>query len=215
VLKEKKIKYGKLYNCSGQNIDKVAGQFGASKQYTMIPIKGTYYKLKDNSNITINHLIYPVPDLNVPFLGIHTLNTTQDETYFGPSAMPVFGREQYRYFDSIKVKGAINIARNLSMLYLKDIDGFRKYANNEVKNFGKSGFVKSVRRLIPSLTNHDISKSEKVGIRAQLINKKTLKFEMDFLVERQDNVVHVLNAVSPAFTCSFSIAKSILEYSDK
>ncbi|MBT5399736.1 FAD-dependent oxidoreductase [bacterium] len=214
VLKEKKIKYGKLYNCSGQNIDKVAGQFGASKQYTMIPIKGTYYKLKDNSNITINHLIYPVPDLNVPFLGIHTLNTTQDETYFGPSAMPVFGREQYRYFDSIKVNGAINIARNLSMLYLKDIDGFRKYANNEVKNFGKSGFVKSVRKLIPSLENHDISKSEKVGIRAQLVNKKTLKFEMDFLIEKQDNVVHILNAVSPAFTCSFSLAKSILDYSD-
>ena len=125
-----------------------------------------------------------------------------------------FGREQYRYFDSIKVKGAINIARNLSMLYLKDIDGFRKYANNEVKNFGKSGFVKSVRKLIPSLENHDISKSEKVGIRAQLVNKKTLKFEMDFLIEKQDNVVHILNAVSPAFTCSFSLAKSILDYSD-
>jgi L-2-hydroxyglutarate oxidase LhgO len=97
---------------------------------------------------------------------------------------------------------------------MKDIDGFRKYANNEVKNFGKNGFIKSVRKLIPSLTNHDIEKSEKVGIRAQLINNKSLKFEMDFLIEKQDNVVHVLNAVSPAFTCSFSLAKSILEYSN-
>jgi len=170
--------------------------------------------LKDNSNIVINHLIYPVPDLNVPFLGIHTLNTIQEETYFGPSAMPVLGREQYKYLDSINSNEAINIVRNLGMLYMKDIDGFRKYANNEVKNFGKNGFIKSVRKLIPSLTNHDIEKSEKVGIRAQLINNKSLKFEMDFLIEKQDNVVHVLNAVSPAFTCSFSLAKSILEYSN-
>jgi L-2-hydroxyglutarate oxidase LhgO len=215
ALKGVKIKYGKLYNCSGQNIDKVARQFNTSKQYTMIPIRGMYYKLRDNSNITIKRLIYPVPDLSMPFLGIHTLNTVQGETYFGPSAMPVFGREQYKRLDSIESNEAINIVRNLSMLYMKDIDGFRRYANNEIKNFSKKGFVKSVRRLIPSLANHDITKSEKVGIRAQLINKKTLKFEMDFLVERQDNVVHVLNAVSPAFTCSFSIAKSILEYSDK
>ena len=214
TLKGDKIKYGKLYNCSGQNIDKVAKQFSASNQYSMIPIKGTYYKLKDNSNIVINHLIYPVPDLNVPFLGIHTLNTIQEETYFGPSAMPVLGREQYKYLDSINSNEAINIVRNLGMLYMKDIDGFRKYGNNEVKNFGKNGFIKSVRKLIPSLTNHDIEKSEKVGIRAQLINNKSLKFEMDFLIEKQDNVVHVLNAVSPAFTCSFSLAKSILEYSN-
>ena len=65
------------------------------------------------------------------------------------------------------------------------------------------------------MEDHDISKSEKIGIRAQLINKKSLQFEMDFLIEKQDNVVHILNAVSPAFTCAFSLAKSILNCSDE
>jgi len=131
TIKGTKIKYGKIYNCSGQNIDKVAGQFNIGKKYTMVPIKGTYYKLVGSSNITINHLIYPVPDLNMPFLGIHTLNTVQGETYFGPSAMPIFGREQYRRLDSVEPIEAFNILRNLCMLYIKDMDGFRRYANSQ------------------------------------------------------------------------------------
>ncbi|RZD39593.1 MAG: L-2-hydroxyglutarate oxidase [Methanobacteriota archaeon] len=210
TLKQKKIKYGKIYNCSGQHTDQVYKQFGLEEKYAMIPIRGSYYRLNSKSNIRLNHLIYSVPDRNIPFLGIHTLNTVNGETYFGPSAMPVLGREQYRYLDSVDPREAINIVRNLSELYIKDINNFRKYANSEIKNFGKKGFVNSIRNIVPSLKEHDIDYSNKVGIRAQLLNKKTLEFEMDFLVERQDNVVHVLNAVSPAFTCSFSMAKTIV-----
>ena len=204
------FEYGHLINCTGQYSDVVSKVFNVGKKYTLLPFKGLYYGLNKNSNIRLNGLIYPVPDLNVPFLGIHSVKLVDGSVYFGPTAVPAFGREHYQGFKGVNIKDATSISYHLLRQYISNKQGFRSYTHQEMHRFLKSEFLKSMQKLIPKLSNSDLVVSEKAGIRAQLLDTKSNELVMDFLVERVDNTTHVLNAVSPAFTSAFSFAKYIL-----
>ncbi len=208
------VKYGFLYNVSGQCIDKVTKYFGVGNEYITIPFKGKYYKLDRNkSDLNINGLIYPVPDLNVPFLGVHSVKTISNQIYFGPSAIIALGRENYHGLDKIEIIDAIINGFYLAGQYIKDKQGFRQYAANEMGRYFKHGFVESIRQMIPGLNENSLAACNKVGIRAQLFNKDKKELVMDFLFKKEENTLHVLNAVSPAFTSSFSMAKHIVSQS--
>jgi len=208
------VSYGFLYNVSGQCIDKVSKLFGVGNEYITIPFKGKYYKLdKTKSDLKINGLIYPVPDLNVPFLGIHSVKTISNEVYFGPSAIIALGRENYHGLDNVEIKDAIINGFYLAGQYIKDKQGFRQYAANEMGRLFKHGFVESVRQMIPGVNENSLAACDKVGIRAQLFNVDTKELVMDFLFKKEENTLHVLNAVSPAFTSSFSMAKHLVSQS--
>ena len=155
-------------------------------------------------------MIYPVPDLNTPFLGIHSVKLVDGSVYFGPTAIPAFGREHYQGFDGVNIRDASSVSYHLFKQYLSNKKGFRKYAHQESSRFFKKQFLKSLQCLIPNLSNDDLIASKKVGIRAQLLDTDSNELVMDFLVERTYNTTHVLNAVSPAFTSAFSFAKYIL-----
>jgi L-2-hydroxyglutarate oxidase LhgO len=204
------FEYGHLVNCTGQYSDVVSKKFNVGKRYTLLPFRGTYYGLRKNSNIRLNGLIYPVPDLNIPFLGIHSVKLVDGGVYFGPTAIPAFGREHYKGFKGINIKDATSVSYHLLRQYISNKQGFRSYAHQEAHRFSKSEFLNSIQKLIPKLSNSDLIASQKVGIRAQLLDTKSNELMMDFLVERVDNTTHILNAVSPAFTSAFSFAKYIL-----
>ena len=204
------FEYGHLINCTGQHSDVVSKIFGVGRKYTLLPFKGLYYGLHKNSNIRLNGLIYPVPDLNIPFLGVHSVKLVNGSVYFGPTAIPAFGREHYEGFEGINVKDASSITYHLLRQYISNKKGFRTYTHQEASRFLKSEFLKSMQNLIPNLSSNDLVTSQKVGIRAQLLDKVRNELVMDFLVEKMDNTTHVLNAVSPAFTSAFSFAKYIL-----
>jgi L-2-hydroxyglutarate oxidase LhgO len=204
-------KYDLLINSAGQYADKIAHQFGVGKQYSLIPFRGSYYKLCKKSQIKIKHLVYPVPDLNMPFLGIHTVNNMQGDTYFGPNAIPALGRENYKGMQGVRIDEAINVFKNILDQYLKNDTNFRGYAHKEMLHFFKHNFVKSCRNLIPNLKEHDLVNSNKVGIRAQLFNIREKKLEMDFVVKQEGKSIHILNAVSPAFTSAFEMARQIVK----
>jgi len=155
-------------------------------------------------------LIYPVPDLNAPFLGIHSVKLIDGSTYFGPTAIPAFGRENYQGFKGVNIKDATSISYYLAKQYIGNKQGFRSYTHQEIHKIFKSEFLKSMQKLVPRISGNDLIVSQKVGIRAQLLDTKKGELVMDFLVERVDNTTHVLNAVSPAFTSAFSFAKYIL-----
>ena len=205
-----KIKYGMFYNAAGQYADHIAKMFGVGSQYTILPFRGEYYRLLPSSSLKLNHLIYPVPDLNVPFLGIHSVTDINGDIYFGPSAIPVFGREHYSGFLGISASQIVDNISNLTCLYWSNSNSFRSYMHDEISRFTKNQFIKAAQKLVPGLKKSDLVKSHKVGIRAQLVNTKNNMLEMDFVVERRDNTVHVLNAVSPGFTCAFSLANEIV-----
>lgn len=208
--KDNNFKYKHLINCTGQHSDIVSKIFNVGKKYTLLPFKGLYYGLNKNSNIQLNGLIYPVPDLNVPFLGIHSVKLVDGGIFFGPTAIPAFGREHYQGFKGVNIKEASSISYHLLRQYISNKQGFRSYTHQEASRFLKSEFLKSMQSLIPRLSSGDLIESEKVGIRAQLLDTERNELVMDFIVKRVDNTTHVLNAVSPAFTSAFSFAKYIL-----
>lgn len=210
-FKRESLSYRHLINTAGLYADKIAEVCGIKNKYTMLPFKGLYYELSAQSSIQINHLIYPVPDMNVPFLGVHFTKTVDGKIYVGPTAIPALGREQYRGLSKVRVGEATSMIYHLLKQYQLDHQGFRSYAHHEVSRFLKSYFVKAAQLLVPSLKSCDLVRSEKVGIRAQLLNKQSRELVMDFLIEETENETHILNAVSPAFTSAFSFSDNVVQ----
>ncbi len=205
------FEYGHLYNTTGQYADRIAKQFGVGEQYTLIPFKGRYYSLSPDSGIKINGLIYPVPDLNVPFLGVHSVRNIAGESYFGPSAMPAFGRENYHALKGINATDASEISYRIMQQYWHNQQGFRQLLHEEAGRLMKSRFVAAAKVLVPKLDAWMLKPSQKVGIRPQLLNTQTHKLVMDFMVLRKENTTHVMNAISPAFTSAFAFAPLVVD----
>jgi L-2-hydroxyglutarate oxidase len=206
-----KVNFGHLFNSAGLYAEKVAHAFGIGMEYTILPFKGLYFKIAPEANLKINGLIYAVPNPNLPFLGIHFMKKINGEILAGPTVVPAFGRENYHGFEKLKAGEAFNIFKRLLQLYCANKKGFRNLVHQEGPRFLKPFFFTSARKLVPDLKMQNLLKSSKVGIRAQLVNIKTMELVLDFLVETESASTHILNAVSPAFTSSFAFAKLVLD----
>lgn len=205
------LHYGLLLNASGLHADVIARQCGLTDRYGVMPFKGIYYKLRPDRGVSINHLIYPVPDLRVPFLGVHFTPSVQGHVYVGPTAVPALGRENYVGFEKLHWPEAAGIVGDLVRQYYLDHQGFRAYAHQEAGRFLKWRFAAAARQLVPALRTRDLQACGKVGIRAQLLDRETQQLVMDFLVTTMGNTVHVLNAVSPAFTSAMAFAQLVVD----
>lgn len=204
--------YGRVINCAGAQADRVAHLFGAAMHYTVLPFRGQYWKLAPDSNIRLNHLIYPVPDLRVPFLGVHTTTAVNGDVYLGPTATPAFGRENYAGLQGVALGEAVRIGARLGRLFLVGKDGFRRLALREAWRATKSGFLSGVTPLLPEVRpEHLLPAPHKSGIRPQMLDLRTGRLEMDFKVEQGAGATHILNAISPAFTSSFPLARHIVD----
>lgn len=201
----------KVINCAGLYADNIARDFGFSKDYVIIPFKGIY--LKDKSNVSqLGTNIYPVPNLANPFLGVHYTLTVDNESKIGPTAIPAFWRENYKGFDNFSLKEFVQILYYEAKLFMTNAFGFRSLAFSEMKKYS----LGHLKGLATALTNKKMDHKgfdswSTPGIRAQLLNKNTLELVQDFVVESDENSVHVLNAVSPAFTSSIPFANWVVE----
>lgn len=205
----------KVINTAGLYADKIARDFGFSQHYTIIPFKGIYLKYtKKDKPIKTN--IYPVPNLKNPFLGVHYTITVDGTIKIGPTSIPAFWRENYKGMDNFKAGELGNVLSWEARLFLSNAFGFRGLAFDEIKKYNKSYFVSLATSMVHNIDKSGFTEWSKPGIRAQLLNTKTLELVMDFVVEGDNTTIHVLNAVSPAFTCSFPFAKWVVDnYIDK
>jgi L-2-hydroxyglutarate oxidase LhgO len=204
------IKYKKIINCAGLYADKIAKEFGFAKHYVIIPFKGIYLKDSDNlSKLTTN--VYPVPNLANPFLGVHYTLTVKNEGKIGPTAIPAFWRENYNGFDNFKIDEMMQILYYEAKLFFTNAFGFRKLAFSEVKKYIKSHLRGLAKKLTKDMNHKGYTTWSAPGIRAQLLDTKTLELVQDFVVEADENSIHVLNAVSPAFTSSIPFSKCVVE----
>lgn len=205
------FKYEYLFNCAGAYADQVAKMEGLARDYTLLPFKGIYYKLTDAAAARVKSNIYPVPNVATPFLGVHFTRSIYGDVYAGPTAIPVFGRENYHGLQGISIAETSELSLQLLKLFVKNHHNFRTIAKNEMMKYSKKVFFQGAKKLMPSLTMADLIPSAKAGIRPQLMNKKTKSLEMDYIFETTASSIHVLNAISPAFTSSFAFAEMILE----
>ena len=203
--------YGFAVNSAGLYADKIAHQFGVGQKYTLLPFKGIYWKLDPTSGFNLKHLIYPVPDLRIPFLGVHTTTSVDGVTYLGPTAVPAFGRENYYGTKGINVGDFFNITSNLTKQFIANKDGFRRLSLQEGSRYIKLRFTSAAKKILPRLKMHHLLPSNKVGIRAQMIDTDTGRMVNDFLVESDKNSTHIINAISPAWTSAFPFARYIYD----
>ncbi len=205
-----RIAYGHALNTAGLHADSVARRFGLDHGFRLLPFKGIYWKLAADSGIAINHLIYPVPDLRVPFLGVHTTTAIDGTVYLGPTSVPAFGREHYRGLRGID--GELGwIAATLAGQFAAGRDGFRRLALQEGPRYFKQPFLAAARKLLPRLTAAHLRPADKVGIRAQMFDTASRRLVTDFVVRSGPGSTHVLNAISPAFTSAFPLAELICD----
>ncbi len=195
----------KIINAAGLYADKVAGDFGYSKKYTIIPFKGVYLKYHGNK-IPVTTNVYPVPNLKNPWLGVHFTVTVDGAVKIGPTSMPAFWRENYHGFERFSPVEMAGILSWEASLFLTNSFGFRNIALEEIKKYNRSYFARLAQDLVREIDVNGFTEWGKPGIRAQLLNKQTRELIMDFVVEGDNDSIHVLNAVSPAFTCCFPFA---------
>ncbi len=199
------IRFGWLVNSAGAFADRIAHAFGAGREYKLIPFKGTYRKLTPRSAHLVRGSIYPVPDLGNPFLGVHLTRGADGDVYAGPTALPAFGREGYRGVRGLGREAPVIAGRDL--LLLRRNKDFRRAARSETRKYLKKVVYREAAALVPELRLDDLQPSDKVGIRPQLVHWPTRELVMDFVLVKDGTSLHVLNAVSPAFTSSMAFAK--------
>lgn len=204
------IEFKTLINAAGSYADRVAHAFGVAEHLLLLPFKGIYKKLKPEYRYLCNGNIYPVPNVQNPFLGVHFTKNIHGDVYVGPTAIPALGRENYGIFKGMD-REALSIAWKELVLFCNN-EKFRGVALTEPKKYLRSCFFSDARKLVKELKPEWLADTDKVGIRPQLVDWKTKELMMDFLVEKQGNTVHVLNAISPAFTSSMAFAKYIVDH---
>jgi L-2-hydroxyglutarate oxidase len=202
-----RYKCKKLIFCGGLQADRLAKKDGVKLKERVVGFRGDYYELTEKGKHKIKNLIYPVPNPDFPFLGVHFTRMTNGEIECGPNAVFTFKREGYGKtdfnlrdtFDALSYKGTWK-------LFFSNI----KFGINEYRRaFSKKLFLKTLQRMVPSLTMDDI-KPGRSGVRALLLSQDGDTRD-DFRIEKGKNSIHVLNAPSPAATASLAIGGQVTE----
>ena len=201
---------GYVVNAAGLQADRIARQFGFSEHYTILPFKGLYlYSDEPAGSLRTN--IYPVPDLRNPFLGVHFTVTVDGHAKIGPTAIPAFWREHYAGLSGFSFRDLAEIAwLQLGLLFAAGFE-FRRLAWEELAKYNRAHLVSLAGRLAEGVRVDDYHRWGRTGIRAQLLDTRTRKLEMDFVLEGNDRSLHVLNAVSPGWTCSIPFAAYVVD----
>ncbi len=204
-----KYNYDFLINAAGAHSLKIAQLFNIENDFALLPFRGMYLKSKKKVNLFKTH-IYPVPNIRQPFLGIHTTLSSDGYLKLGPTAIPVLSPENYNNFSGIDLDYLPNILINQIKLFLNNSFGYRDLAFKELSNLSKKNIIASAQKL----TNLKLYENDfewfSPGIRAQLFNKKSGTLQMDFVNIKNTNQYHILNSISPAWTCSFKTAEFVV-----
>lgn len=199
-----------LINTAGLYADKIGLDFGFSKDYRILPFKGLYLYSDEPPGALKAH-IYPVPDLTNPFLGVHFTLTTDGKVKLGPTAIPAFWREQYEGWDNFNSNELMEIILRQAGLFLSSNFDFKALAVRELKKYSKPKLVSLASALAKGVDIKHYRRWGQPGIRAQLLNIREKKLEMDFVLEGDDQSMHILNAVSPGFTCALPFADYVCD----
>jgi L-2-hydroxyglutarate oxidase LhgO len=200
-----------VVNCAGLHADRIASLMDVRRDVRIVPFRGEYYTLRQDREHLVRGLIYPVPDPDLPFLGVHFTRNVKGYVEAGPNAVLATAREGYRKRD-------VNLRDLIDTL---GFAGFWRVARRQWKtgaeevnrSFRKSVFVRDLQRMIPEVTAADLRPGGS-GVRAQAVSRDGALLD-DFVIEQTDSAVHVLNAPSPGATSSLVIGRHIVALADE
>lgn len=200
-----------LVNCGGLHSDRIARMSGVEPGLKIMPFRGEYYEIKEERHDLVKNLIYPVPDPRFPFLGVHFTRMARGGVEAGPNAVLALKREGYN-------KTSFSLKDSMELL---TYGGFWRMAFKYMKmgmgemyrSISKSAFTHALQRLMPEIQKGDL-KPGGAGVRAQALEPTGFLVD-DFRIREAENMVHVLNAPSPAATASINIGKTIAEIAKK
>jgi L-2-hydroxyglutarate oxidase LhgO len=196
-----------LINCAGLQADLIAGMMGSTEGLRIVPFRGEYYELAPESRRLVQGLIYPVPDPDFPFLGVHFTKKISGSVEAGPNAVLTFAREGYNKSDiDVRHLGGLVTYRGMWSLAAKY---WRTGMGEMYRSWNKGAFVKALQKLVPEIQKDDLAPGG-AGIRAQAMDSKG-NLLADFSILEAPTAIHVLNAPSPAATASIPIGRSIAD----
>jgi L-2-hydroxyglutarate oxidase LhgO len=208
------ISFGFLVNAAGLHADRVARDFGHSADYRILPFKGLYLYSNEPAGAFRTN-IYPVPNLLDPFLGVHFTVTVDGHAKIGPTAIPCLWREQYQGWDNFVLADFTEILGLSTQLFLRAGFDFRRLAWQEMQKYVRSHLVGQAAALADGVKLSDYTRWGPPGIRAQLVNVRTRTLEQDFVIQGDDTSLHVLNAVSPGWTCALPFGEYVCDHIDR
>lgn len=194
-----------LINAAGLHSDEIARMAGMKPTVRIIPFRGEYYEIREDRRDLVKGLIYPVPDPEMPFLGVHLTRMIDRSVHAGPNAVLALAREGYRW-SQISPR---------DLMGTLTFPGFLKFASGQIptgareiiRSFSRRRFARDLARLVPEITTADLIPAGS-GIRAQAFGRDG-KLVDDFVIQQNRNQIHILNAPSPAATSSLEIADHI------
>lgn len=204
------IQCDRLVNCAGLQSDRVCRMAGGHTDLRVVPFRGEYYELASGRESLCRNLIYPVADPSFPFLGVHFTRMIDGGVECGPNAVMALSRSGYRWrdvsprdlYDAISFPGFRRLAAKHWRMGMGEVH----------RSLSKSAFVAALQKLIPTIRSEDLVPG-RAGVRAQAVTPDGNLFD-DFLIERSERAIHVLNAPSPAATASLAIAEQIVDQID-
>ena len=191
--------------CAGLYADHLAKMAGLKPPHKIVPFRGEFYALRPEATRLVKGLIYPVPDVNFPFLGVHLTKRIGGGIEAGPNAVLAFRREGYKHLDVHA--GELAEALGYSGFQKLAMKHWRKGMDEMHRSFSKRAFLKSLQVLVPSLRAEDISRSRS-GVRAQALDKNGNLVD-DYVILQQERMIHLCNAPSPAATSCLSIGEFV------
>lgn len=209
VTSDGHVSCGFVVNAAGLHADHVARDFGFAEHLRILPFKGVY--LMGSVEFGLKRHVYPVPDLENPFLGVHFTVTVDGHVKVGPTAIPALWREQYSGISAFRGAEFADILWRQALLLARNDFGFRRLALAEVRKYRRRALVAVAAELAPSAVPADFRRWGKPGIRAQLYDTRSRRLEMDFRHEGDAKSLHVLNAVSPGFTCALPFSDYLVD----
>jgi L-2-hydroxyglutarate oxidase len=196
-----------LINCAGLHSDRIAQLGQAQIDMQIVPFRGEYYELKPEKRYLVKHLIYPVPNPNFPFLGVHFTRMIGGDIHAGPNAVLSLKREGYHKTD-IDLRDSAQVLTSPAFWKLAS-KNMNEGVKEIIRSVSKAAFVRSLQRLIPEVQSSDIVPSH-AGVRAQALRNDGALVD-DFMIVPGPNALHVCNAPSPGATASIEIGKAIVE----
>lgn len=194
-----------LVNCAGLHSDRVARLCGVDPGTKIVPFRGEYYELRPEKRYLVKNLIYPVPNPNFPFLGVHFTRSVEGMVEAGPNAVVGLAREGYKKTDFV-LKDFVEELTYPALWRLARTN-WRTGVGEIHRSLSKKAFVRGLQKLVPEVEAGDIVPIA-AGVRAQALTKEG-KLVDDFLISEGENSIHVLNAPSPAATAAIPIGEEI------